>query len=42
MKGQEIGDADIPLEIHIETDDEKKTFTIQVTITIYRVFWQSY
>ena len=30
-KGDHIQQGDLPLEIHIATDDNKKTFTIQVT-----------
>lgn len=30
MQGEEIVDKGLPLEIHIEVDDSKKTFTIQV------------
>ena len=31
MTGQEVVDKEVPLEIHIATDDSKKTFTIQVS-----------
>ena len=30
MVGEEVVDKEVPLEIHIGTDDSKKTFTIQV------------
>jgi HSP90 family molecular chaperone len=30
MTDAEVKDADIPLEIHIGVDENKKTFTIQV------------
>ena len=37
MTGVEIVEAERPLEIHIATDDDKKTFTIQVMVkhTLY-------
>ena len=32
LQGETIVDKDIPLEIHLATDENKKTFTIQVSL----------
>jgi len=37
MRGEVVNDTDVPLEIHIAADDNKKTLTIQVITTANRV-----